>query len=108
MPSRAWRDFRAWIGGVRPAEDIHALLENLRHAWLRAKALVIAEELAARGEDAPALAALPGLQRLAREVEDLAALLGGLRDGADLARHGDALTAGLQGLAERLATIAPD
>lgn len=110
-------DFRAWIGGVRPAEDIHALLENLRHAWLRAKALVIAEELAARGEDAPALAAeaapedpaaLPGLQRLAREVEDLAALLGGLRDGADLARHRDALTAGLQGLAERLATVAPD
>ena len=78
---------------------------------------MIAEELAARGEDAPALAAeaapedpaaLPGLQRLAREVEDLAALLGGLRDGADLARHRDALTADLKGLAHRLATVAPD
>lgn len=40
-------DFRAWIGGVRETGDIVALLENIRYAWLRAKALVIEEELAA-------------------------------------------------------------
>lgn len=36
-------DFRAWIGGVRSRSDVHALLENLRYAWLRAKVVVIEE-----------------------------------------------------------------
>lgn len=42
-------DFRAWIGGVRETGDIVALLENIRYAWLRARALVIEEELAPAG-----------------------------------------------------------
>lgn len=46
-------DFRAWIGGVRDRSDIIALLENLRYAWMRAKALVIEELLAERGVPLP-------------------------------------------------------
>jgi phosphoserine aminotransferase len=38
-------DYRAWIGGIRPTNDIIALLENLHYAWLRAKAAVIEDEL---------------------------------------------------------------
>lgn len=30
-------DYRAWIGGIRPVEDIKRLLDNLYYAWLRAK-----------------------------------------------------------------------
>ena len=30
-------DYRAWIGGIRPNEDIKRLLDNLYYAWLRAK-----------------------------------------------------------------------
>lgn len=36
-------DYRAWIGGVRPASDIKALLECIRYAYLRAKIAVLAE-----------------------------------------------------------------
>lgn len=82
-------DFRAWIGGVRETTDIIALLENLRFAWLRAKAQVIGEELAQRGEGAsdetPACpqASEPtspasDLRAFARTTEDLAAIAGGL------------------------------
>ncbi|WP_343562589.1 NAD(P)-dependent oxidoreductase [Kiloniella sp. b19] len=42
-------DYRAWIGGIRPNEDIPALLENLRYAYHRAKVIVLEEELAAQG-----------------------------------------------------------
>lgn len=43
-------DYRAWIGGIRAPEDVTALLDNLQYAYLRAKILVLEEELAALGE----------------------------------------------------------
>ena len=42
-------DYRAWIGGIRPVEDIHALLDNLKYAYHRARIVVMEEELAERG-----------------------------------------------------------
>ncbi|WP_323718017.1 NAD(P)-dependent oxidoreductase [Paracoccus aminovorans] len=42
-------DYRAWVGGIRVPEDVTALLENLKYAYLRAKAVVIEEELEQRG-----------------------------------------------------------
>jgi lactate dehydrogenase-like 2-hydroxyacid dehydrogenase/phosphoserine aminotransferase len=42
-------DYRAWIGGIREPGDITALLENLKYAYLRAKIVVIEEELTKRG-----------------------------------------------------------
>jgi phosphoserine aminotransferase len=51
-------DYRAWIGGIRAPESVIALLQNLRYAYLKAKALVLEEELAAQGvvfEAAPTL-----------------------------------------------------
>ena len=43
-------DYRAWIGGIRPVEDVVALLENLQYAYHRAKIVVLEEELAKAGE----------------------------------------------------------
>ncbi|SMO85491.1 NAD(P)-dependent oxidoreductase [Paracoccus laeviglucosivorans] len=42
-------DYRAWIGGIREPADVTALLENLKYAYLRAKIVVIEEELERRG-----------------------------------------------------------
>lgn len=42
-------DYRAWIGGIRAPEDVTALLDNLRYAYLRAKIVVLEEELAQAG-----------------------------------------------------------
>ena len=53
-------DYRAWIGGIRPTNDIVALLENLKHAYLRAKIVVLEEKLAALGEDFEADASASG------------------------------------------------
>jgi hypothetical protein len=39
-------DYRAWIGGIRPVEDITALLDNMKYAYHRAKIVVLEEELA--------------------------------------------------------------
>ncbi|MGQ0486103.1 MAG: NAD(P)-dependent oxidoreductase [Hyphomicrobiales bacterium] len=50
-------DYRAWIGGIRAPEDITALLDNLKYAYLRAKIAVLEEELAKLGETFPAPAA---------------------------------------------------
>jgi lactate dehydrogenase-like 2-hydroxyacid dehydrogenase/phosphoserine aminotransferase len=47
-------DYRAWIGGIRPVEDIHALLDNLKYAYHRARVVVLEEELAERGVSFPA------------------------------------------------------
>ncbi len=49
-------DFRAWIGGIRPVDDINALLDNLEYAYHRAKIVHLEEKLAAEGVtfDAPA------------------------------------------------------
>lgn len=43
-------DYRAWIGGIRPVEDITALLDNLSYAYHRAKIVVLEEQLAEFGE----------------------------------------------------------
>ena len=48
-------DYRAWIGGIRAPEDVIALLDNLHYAYLRAKVLVLEEELAALGQKFPAV-----------------------------------------------------
>jgi lactate dehydrogenase-like 2-hydroxyacid dehydrogenase/phosphoserine aminotransferase len=42
-------DYRAWIGGIRPIEDIQALLENLAYCYHRAKVLILEKALAAEG-----------------------------------------------------------
>jgi lactate dehydrogenase-like 2-hydroxyacid dehydrogenase/phosphoserine aminotransferase len=42
-------DYRAWIGGIRPAEDVPAFLDNLEYAYHRAKIAVLEEELAKLG-----------------------------------------------------------
>ncbi len=47
-------DYRAWIGGIRPVEDITALLDNIEYAYHRAKIVVLEEELAALGVTFPA------------------------------------------------------
>ena len=47
-------DYRAWIGGIRPIEDITALLDNLKYAYHRAKIVVLEEELEKLGETFPA------------------------------------------------------
>lgn len=47
-------DYRAWIGGIRPVEDIHALLDNLKYAYHRARIVVMEEELAKQGITFPA------------------------------------------------------
>ena len=49
-------DYRAWIGGIRPVEDITALLDNLKYAYHRARIVVIEEELAKHGDTFPASA----------------------------------------------------
>lgn len=38
-------DYRAWVGGIREPEDVVALLNNLHYAYLRAKIVVLEEEL---------------------------------------------------------------
>lgn len=53
-------DYRAWIGGIRPAADITALLENLSYAYNRAKAAVLEEELAKQGKTFPPANAAAG------------------------------------------------
>ncbi len=42
-------DYRAWVGGIREPQDVVALLENLQYAYLRAKIVVLEEELAKKG-----------------------------------------------------------
>lgn len=56
-------DYRAWIGGIRPPEDVTALLDNLRFAYLRAKIVVLEEELAKAGEIIPASGSGAGPKR---------------------------------------------
>ncbi|MDE2445064.1 MAG: phosphoglycerate dehydrogenase [Alphaproteobacteria bacterium] len=46
-------DYRAWIGGIRPAEDVDALFSNIRYAYLRAKLAVLEEELQKLGHNFP-------------------------------------------------------
>ena len=53
-------DYRAWIGGIRPVEDIHALLDNIKYAYHRARIVVMEEELVKQGLTFPAAAQAGG------------------------------------------------
>jgi lactate dehydrogenase-like 2-hydroxyacid dehydrogenase/phosphoserine aminotransferase len=61
-------DYRAWIGGIRPLNDITALLGNLSYAYHRAKVVVLEEELAALGETVTSTAIPEGVRT---RVDDL-------------------------------------
>ncbi|MFC3074319.1 NAD(P)-dependent oxidoreductase [Shinella pollutisoli] len=79
-------DYRAWVGGIREPEDVVALLENLQYAYLRAKIVVLEEELAKQGVtfEAPATASGPVRKDdPGRAYTVLIADLVGLRFGAD-------------------------
>jgi lactate dehydrogenase-like 2-hydroxyacid dehydrogenase len=56
-------DYRAWIGGIRPVEDITALLDNIKYAYHRARIVVLEEELAKHGITFPAPAKAEGRTR---------------------------------------------
>jgi lactate dehydrogenase-like 2-hydroxyacid dehydrogenase len=56
-------DYRAWIGGIRPVEDITALLESLAYGYHRGKIVVLEEELAKAGVTFAASAAGGGRAR---------------------------------------------
>lgn len=56
-------DYRAWVGGIRPAEDVIALLDNIKYAYHRARIVVLEEELAKQGVTFPAPQQAAGLQR---------------------------------------------
>ena len=56
-------DYRAWIGGIRPAEDVTALLDNIKYAYHRARIVVLEEELAKHGVSFPAPAQQDGRSR---------------------------------------------
>lgn len=76
-------DYRAWVGGIREPADITALLESLKYAYLRAKIVVIEEELASRGTavEYASQAAMTGTRE--GTVNVLIADAIGLRFGAD-------------------------
>ncbi len=79
-------DYRAWIGGMRTVEDIEALLENLRYAYLRAKLVTVEEMLAEAGEPVHAAGSAPEGSRKddpGRAYKVLVADLIGLRFGPD-------------------------
>jgi phosphoserine aminotransferase len=113
-------DYRAWIGGVRDSEDIVALLDNLYYAYLRAKIVVIEEELAKAGVAVSAEKPRPTRKANSLDaatvaqargaVDTLAALLGALdsvstveqRDEI-MSRHG----ADLVSAAQRAAALLP-
>jgi lactate dehydrogenase-like 2-hydroxyacid dehydrogenase/phosphoserine aminotransferase len=79
-------NYRAWIGGIRSPEDIEALLDNLRYAYLRAKITIIEEELAHDGEAPPLTSTLGrGARRddQQRAYKVLIADLVGMRFGPD-------------------------
>nr|WP_298096231.1 NAD(P)-dependent oxidoreductase [uncultured Shinella sp.] len=78
-------DYRAWVGGIREPSDITALLENLKYAYLRAKIVVLEEELERRGSGVEYADAGRGAAEGVREgtVKVLIADAIGLRFGAD-------------------------
>ena len=75
-------DYRAWIGGIRETKDVIALAENLTYAYLRAKALVLEEEMAKLGHKIPrskSAAELPRVDDPNKAYKVLIADLVGLR-----------------------------
>jgi lactate dehydrogenase-like 2-hydroxyacid dehydrogenase/phosphoserine aminotransferase len=57
-------DYRAWIGGIRPVEDVTALLDNLKYAYHRARIVVLEEELEKLGASFAAPATSAGPKRI--------------------------------------------
>ncbi|MBX4932170.1 NAD(P)-dependent oxidoreductase [Rhizobium bangladeshense] len=79
-------DYRAWVGGIREPDDVVALLENLQYAYLRAKIVVLEEELEKHGVTFEAPVKAEGAVRKDdpnRAYTVLIADLVGLRFGAD-------------------------
>ncbi len=79
-------DYRAWIGAIRSPESVVALLNNLRYGYLRAKALVLEEELAGQGINIPASTQQSAPSRVddaKRAYKVLVCDLVGLRFGTD-------------------------
>lgn len=79
-------DYRAWIGGIRPVEDILALLDNVKYAYHRAKIVVLEEELAKAKVTFPVANATSGAVRCddpKRAYKVLICDLVGLRFGKD-------------------------
>jgi hypothetical protein len=73
-------DYRAWIGGIRDAADITALLDNIEYAYLRAKIAVIGAELKEQVEqhDTAAWPMPPNLPALRQSAEALLAIVSAL------------------------------
>jgi phosphoserine aminotransferase len=70
-------DFRAWIGGIRPVEDILALLDNIEYCYHRAKIVVLEDQLAASGviyEPHDRVGSRVGPARLSKVAADAATL----------------------------------
>ncbi|MCZ4281985.1 NAD(P)-dependent oxidoreductase [Kiloniella laminariae] len=65
-------DYRAWIGGIRPAADVVALLENLEYAYHRAKIVVLEEILAEQGVTFEAAAATSANVKVRQDDPDKA------------------------------------
>ena len=93
-------DFRAWIGGARPASAVIALLDNIEYCYLRAKVVALEEQLAANGSPLVAPAS-PGsnapvsdpatLDAVRSTCERLAAFWGAVSATQDEARRADLL-----------------
>jgi len=105
-------DYRAWIGGIRPCQEIEALLNNLQFAYHRAKIVVLEEHLAELGETFPS-AASPAktattatekqLQELRTAAQNMATFWGALEATKDpsrraqlIQRYGDGLKSDTQ------------
>jgi lactate dehydrogenase-like 2-hydroxyacid dehydrogenase/phosphoserine aminotransferase len=79
-------DYRAWIGGIRAPQDVIALLDNLYYAYLRAKIVVLEEELADKDEVFTSAKSTSSRQRVddpTRAYRILVCDLVGLKHGVD-------------------------
>jgi len=105
-------DYRAWIGGIRPWQEIEALLNNLQFAYHRAKIVVLEEQLAELGETFPSTtspaktastATEKQLQELRTAAQNMATFWGALEATKDpgrraqlIQRYGDGLKSDTQ------------
>ena len=89
-------DYRAWIGGIRPCQEIEALLNNLQFAYHRAKIMVLEEQLAELGETFPSTvspaktastATEKQLQELRTAAQNMATFWGALEATKDPSRR---------------------
>jgi len=109
-------DYRAWIGGIRPCQEIEALLNNLQFAYHRAKIVVLEEQLAELGETFPSAgspaktastATEKQLQELRTAAQNMATFWGALEATKDpsrraqlIQRYGDGLKSDAQAYAQ--------